>query len=98
MIGELNKSGGVGSFDVLLNEIPMEKKKVSKKALRSLLKDSVKQSIVSLELPQPNKKVKKIIDRSAKKMAIEFSQLLKKEFKRSAKKSKAKEAPVSQVA
>lgn len=76
----------------------MEKKKVSKKALRSLLKDSVQQSIVSLELPQPNKKVKKIINRSTKKMAIEFSQLLKKEFKRSAKKSRTKESPVSQVA
>lgn len=76
----------------------MEKQKVSKKALRSLLKDSVQQSIVSLELPQPNKRVKKIINRSAKKMAIEFSQLLKKEFKRSSKKSKTKESPVTQVA
>ena len=76
----------------------MEKKKVSKKALRSLLKDSVQQSIISLELPQPNKKVKKIINRTAKKMAIEFSQLLKKEFKRSEKKSKTKESPIAQVA
>jgi len=61
----------------------MENKKVSKKALRSLLKDSLKQSISHLELPAPNKKVKKIISRSTKKMAIEFSHLLKKEFKRS---------------
>ena len=61
----------------------MENKKVSKKALRSLLKDSVKQSIGQLELPEPNKKVKKIIDRTAKKMAVEFSHLLKKEFKKS---------------
>ena len=61
----------------------MENKKVYKKALRSLLKDSVKQSIGQLELPEPNKKVKKIIDRTAKKMAVEFSHLLKKQFKKS---------------
>ena len=78
---------------------PMEKKKVSKKALRSLLKDSVKQSIVSLELPEPNKKVKKLISRTARKMATEFSHLLKKEFKRSKpKKSKVERADVAQVA
>ena len=77
----------------------MEKKKVSKKALRSLLKDSVKQSIVSLELPEPNKKVKKLISRTAKKMANEFSYLLKKEFKRSKpKKTKVEHADVAQVA
>lgn len=68
----------------------MEKKKVSKKALRSLLKDSLQQSIGHLELPKPNKKVKKIINRSTRKMAVEFSNLLKKEFKRSKpKKAKA---------
>ena len=79
---------------------PMEKnKKVSKKALRSLLKDSVKQSIVQLELPEPNKKVKKLINRTAKKMAVEYSHLLKKEFKRSKpKKAKADSSPVAQVA
>lgn len=78
---------------------PMEKKKVSKKALRNLLKDSVQQSIVSLELPEPNKKVKKLISRTAKKMANEFSHLLKKEFKRSKpKKTKVEPSQVAQVA
>ncbi len=67
----------------------MATKKVSKKALRSLLKDSVEQSIGQLELPKANKKVKKLIDRTAKKMASEFSHLLKKEFKKS-KSHKAK--------
>ncbi|MBL7863951.1 MAG: hypothetical protein JNK10_03685 [Cyclobacteriaceae bacterium] len=77
----------------------MDKKKVSKKALRNLLKDSVKQSIISLELPEPNKKVKKIISRTAKKMANEFSLLLKKEFKRSKpKKTKVEPSQVAQVA
>jgi len=77
----------------------METKKVSKKALRSLLKDSLQQSIGHLELPKPNKKVKRLIDRTTKKMAIEFSHLLKKEFKRSnpgAKRVKTQET--SQVA
>ena len=77
----------------------MDRKKVSKKELRNQLKDAVEQSILSLELPQPNKKVKKIIDRTVKKMAPEFLQLLKKEFKRSkSKKVEANETPVAQVA
>jgi hypothetical protein len=71
----------------------MENKTVSKKALRTLLKDSLQQSIGHLELPKPNKKVKKIINRTTRKMALEFSHLLKKEFKRSnPKKAKAEEA------
>ncbi|MBY0436152.1 MAG: hypothetical protein K2U26_18825 [Cyclobacteriaceae bacterium] len=77
----------------------MEKKKVSKKALRSLLKDSVQQSISHLQLPEANKKVKKIINRSSKKLASEFSHLLKKEFKRSKpKKTKADKAVESVAA
>ena len=75
------------------------RRKVSKKALRHLLKDSVQQSIVTLELPEPNKKVKKIISRSARKMANIFSHLLKKEYKRSKpKKSKVDPGQVAQVA
>jgi hypothetical protein len=74
-----------------------ESKKVSKKALRSLLKDSLQQSIGHLELPKPNKKVKKIINRTTKKMAVEFSHLLKKEFKRS-KPKKQKPAEAVQAA
>ncbi len=71
----------------------MENKTVSKKALRTLLKDSLQQSIGHLELPKPNKKVKKIINRTTRKMALEFSHLLKKEFKRSKpKKATAEEA------
>lgn len=83
----------------------MEKKvekangKVSKKALRHLLKDSVKRSIGELSLPEPNKKVKKIINRSARKMASIFSSLLKKEMKRSKpKKAKLEPHKVAQVA
>ena len=61
----------------------MENIKVSKKALRGLLKDSMESTIGHLELPKPNKRVKKIIDRTTRKMAAEFSHLLKKELKRS---------------
>ena len=76
----------------------METKKVSKKALRSLLKDSLQQTIGHLELPKPNKRVKKIINRTTKKMAIEFSHLLKKEFKRSNPKQAKKAEPRAEAA
>jgi hypothetical protein len=76
----------------------MEAKKVSKKALRSLLKDSLQQTIGHLELPKPNKKVKKIINRTTKKMAVEFSHLLKKEFKRSNPKQARKAQPTAEAA
>lgn len=76
----------------------MENKKVSKKALRSLLKDSVQQSLGHLELPKANKKVKKIISRSTKKLATEFAHLLKKEFKRSKPKKAKAESNGSQQA
>ncbi|HWA35869.1 MAG TPA: hypothetical protein VG737_17120 [Cyclobacteriaceae bacterium] len=76
----------------------MEAKKVSKKALRTLLKDSLQQTIGHLELPKPNKKVKKIINRTTKKMAVEFSHLLKKEFKRSNPKQSKKAASTAEAA
>jgi hypothetical protein len=60
----------------------MEKKKVSKKALESLLNDSMREAIGHLELPKPTKKVKKLIDKSSRKLASEFASLLKKENKR----------------
>ena len=76
----------------------MEHKKVSRKALRSLLKDSLQQSIGHLELPKPNKKVKKLINRTTKKMAVEFSHILKKEFKRSKPKKVKVEEPAAAAA
>jgi hypothetical protein len=80
-------------------EVEKNSKRVSKKALKSLLKDTVQRSITSLELPEANKKVKKIISRTAKKMANEFSSLLKKEMKRSKpKKAKLEPQKIAQVA
>ena len=81
------------------NKVEKANGKVSKKALRSLLKDSVKRSLGELQLPEPNKKVRKIISRSAKKMASVYSSVLKKEMKRSKpKKSKLEPQKVAQVA
>jgi hypothetical protein len=66
----------------------MEKIKVSKKALKSLLSDSMNVAIGNLELPKPSKKVKKLLDRSSKKLASEFKRILKKENSKSKKAEK----------
>jgi hypothetical protein len=66
----------------------MEKIKVSKKALKSLLSDSMNVAIGSLELPKPSKKVKRLLDRSSKKLASEFKRILKKENTKSKKAEK----------
>lgn len=67
----------------------MEKKKVSKKALKTLLNDSMRDAIGRLELPEPTKKVKKLISKSSKLIASEFAVILKKANKKTkaAKKS-----------
>jgi hypothetical protein len=63
----------------------MEKTKVSKKTLKGLLNDSMNVAIGNLELPKPSKKVKKLLDRSSKKLASEFKRILKKENSKSKK-------------
>jgi hypothetical protein len=60
----------------------METKKVSKKALKSLLNDSLREAIGRLELPKPTKKLDKLITRSSKKLATEFADILKKQNKK----------------
>jgi hypothetical protein len=60
----------------------MEKMKVSKKALKSLLNDSLRDAIGRLELPQPTKKLDKLISKSSKKLASEFADILKKQNKK----------------
>lgn len=42
-------------------------------------------AIGNLALPKPTRKVKKLIDRSAKKLAYEFSRILKKEDRKAKK-------------
>lgn len=66
----------------------MENKKISKKVLNSLLNDSMRGAIDHLELPKPTKKVKKLLDRSSKKLAAAFSVILKKQNKKSKKERK----------
>jgi hypothetical protein len=67
----------------------MEKKKVSAKALKSLLNDSLREAIGRLELPQPDKKLDKLIVKSSKKIASGFADILKKERKKAKKAEKS---------
>jgi hypothetical protein len=67
----------------------MEKTKVSKRALESLLNDSIREAIANLQLPEPTKKVNKVVGRSAKKLAGEFASILKKENKKAKKAEKS---------
>lgn len=60
----------------------MESKKVSKKALRTLLTDTMREAIGRLELPAPTKRVQKLIDKTSKRMAGEYVHALKKERKK----------------
>ncbi len=59
----------------------MENNKTSKKALRGLINDSMRGAIAGLELPEPGKKVKKLLSRNSKKLAEVFADMLKREEK-----------------
>lgn len=67
----------------------MMTKKISRKALKSLLNDSMRVAIGNLELPEPTKKVKKLLDKSSKKLASEFASILKKENRKEKKDQKS---------
>lgn len=67
----------------------MENSKVSKKALKSLLNDSMRSAIGHLQLPKPTKKVKKLLDKSSKKLASEFVHILRKETRKAKKAERA---------
>jgi hypothetical protein len=67
----------------------METIKVSKKALKSLLTDSMREAIGNLELPKPTKKVNKLLEKSSKKLASEFAYLLKKNSRKEKKEEKS---------
>lgn len=66
----------------------MEKTKTSKKALRSLIADSMKEAIGTLELPQPTKKVNKLLQRNSKKLASVFADMIRRENKKKKKAEK----------
>jgi hypothetical protein len=66
----------------------MEKTKTSKKALRGLIADSMKEAIGTLELPKPTKKVNKLLKRDSKKLASLFADIIRRENKKKKKEEK----------
>lgn len=66
----------------------MIKEKMSKKDLRNLLSDAIGKTIGTLELPKPNKKIRKVIDIQSKKLAAEFAAIFKEEQKKQKKADK----------
>lgn len=66
----------------------MEKTKTSKKALRGLIEDSMKEAIGTLELPKPTKKVNKLLQRNSKKLASLFADMIRRENKKKKKEEK----------
>ena len=72
----------------------MEKSKTSKKALKGLINDSIQEALKGLELPTPDKKVKKVLLRSSKKLASIFSDAIKRENKKKKKAAKFMEDAV----
>ena len=72
----------------------MEKTKKSKKALKSLINDSMREAISSLELPKAGKKVKKLLSRNSKKLATIYADILKREQKKQKKAEKFMEDSV----
>ncbi len=72
----------------------MENKRTSKKALKSLISESMQEALRSLELPEPSKKVKKLLDRNAKRLATVYAHILKRENKKKQKAEKFMEDAV----
>jgi hypothetical protein len=73
----------------------MEKNKTSKKALKSLISDSMRDAIGRLELPQSSKKVKKILEKNSKKLASVFADMMKREERKKKKAEKFLEEAVN---
>jgi hypothetical protein len=72
----------------------MEKAKTSKKALRGLINDSMKEALRNLELPEPDKKAKKLIRNNSKKLASIFADVMKRQDKKKRKAAKFMENAV----
>jgi len=60
-------------------------KTLSKKELRDLISNTMQEAIVKLELPEPGKKVKKILGRNAKKIAKLYAHAMKRDNKKKEK-------------
>lgn len=72
----------------------MENQKTSKKALRHLIEDSMQEALKVLQLPDPGKKVKKVLHRNSKKLATLFADVIKREDKKKKKAAKFMESAV----
>lgn len=72
----------------------MENSKTSKKALTGLIKESVEGAIATLKLPKASKKIKKMLDRHARRLAAVYSDILKREHKKKKKAEKFMEDAV----
>jgi hypothetical protein len=72
----------------------MENKKTSKKALKTLISESMQEALRSLELPGPTKKVTKLLDRNSKRLANIYAHILKRENKKKKKAEKFMEDAV----
>jgi hypothetical protein len=66
----------------------MNKRKQSKKDLRNLISETINKALGGLDLPRPNKKVKKIVENNSKKLASTFVELIKHEDKKQKKAEK----------
>lgn len=66
----------------------METKKQTKKALRELISESINKALASLQLPVPSKKIRKLVERDAKKLASVYADILKHEEKKKKKAEK----------
>lgn len=67
----------------------MEKQKSSKKELKGLINDTLQDAIGRLSLPEPTKKVKKLLYRNAKKLATVYADMMKREEKKKRKLEKS---------
>ena len=72
----------------------MEQQKTSKKALRHLIEDSMQEALKGLQLPEPGKKVRKVLHRNSKKLAAIFTSVIKHEDKKKRKAAKFMESAV----
>jgi hypothetical protein len=72
----------------------MEKEKTSRKALRHVIEDSMQEALKALELPEPGKKVKKVLHRDSKKLATLFANVIKREDKKKKKAAKFMDSAV----
>lgn len=66
----------------------MSAQKQSRKALRSLINDSFREALSHLDLPPATKKIKKHIEKNAKKIASVYAEMMKKEEKKKKKAEK----------